>query len=52
MKREGIVDLRPDAALGEPYAQLIPARNADDVLVEDVMGARVGPWENQATLRG
>ena len=43
MERERVVDLRPDAVLRKPCPQFIPARNADDVLVEDVVGARVGP---------
>src|ERR1700744_4436825 len=51
MKRERIVDLRPDAALCKPCAQLVPARNPDDVLMEDMMGARVGPGQNQAVIR-
>ena len=43
MEREGIVDLRSDTLLGEPCPQLVPACDANDVLVVDVMGARVGP---------
>src|SRR5882757_1867504 len=50
MEREGIVDLAPDTALGEPSAQLLPARNADDVLMKDMMRARVDPGQYQPTV--
>src|ERR1700755_2640304 len=51
MECDRVVDLRPDAVLCEPRPQFIAAGGADDVLVVDVVGARVGPGEDNAAFR-
>jgi len=42
MEWEGVVDLAADFLVGEVLAECVAAWSADDVLVEDVAGARVG----------
>ena len=47
-----MVNLAADLLRGEVVAQGVAAWRADDVLVEDVRGARVGVWENYSILSG
>ena len=42
MQREGVVDFAADLPVGEVLAECVAAWGADDVLMEDVAGARVG----------
>ena len=49
---EGVVDLGADAVGGEVGAEVVAARGADDVLVEDMGGAGVGPGEDHAVGDG
>ena len=51
MERDGVVDFAADAMRGEVVAQSVAARGADDVLVEDVGGARVGVGKDDAVVR-
>ncbi len=48
---DGVVDLAADVAGGEVGAEGVAARGADDVLVEDGCGARVGVGQDDAVLR-
>ena len=48
VKRDGVVDLAADLAVGEVLAEGVAAGGADDVLVEDVGGAGVGEGEDDA----
>lgn len=48
VQRHGVVDLAADLAVGEVLAEFVAARGADDVLVEDVAGARIGDGEDYA----
>src|SRR5260370_344183 len=43
LELERVVDFGPDAAMGEEWPKLIQTSNADDLLMVDMMGARVGP---------
>ena len=45
---ERIVDFGSDARCGKSGAELVAAGSADDVLMEDVLRARVGVGEDQA----
>jgi len=48
VEAEGVVDLGADVVGGEVGAELVAAVGADDVLVEDVLGAGVGPGQDDA----
>jgi len=48
VERDGVVDLAANLAGGEVVAESVAAGGADDVLVEDVGGARVGVGEDEA----
>ena len=52
VERDGIVDLAADAQGSEMVAELVAAWRADDVLVEDVGGARIGPGQHDALASG
>src|SRR6476646_2804948 len=46
MERQRVINLASDAAVGKVLAELVAARNADNVLVEDVSGARIGEGQH------
>ena len=52
VEAERVVDLRPDRVGGEEGAELVAARGADDVLVEDGLRLGVGPREDDAVGNG
>ena len=47
---DGVVDFAADAMGGQVVAEAVAARRADDVLVEDVGGARVSEGKDNAVL--
>ena len=52
VEREGVVDLGGDGVGGEEGTEVVAARNADDVLVEDGLGVRVDVGEDEAVGGG
>lgn len=48
VEAERVVDLRANVMGGKISAQIVAAWSADNVLVEDVSGARIRPWKHDA----
>ena len=52
MERQGIVDFAADLVIAEILPELITARRANDVLVEDMGCAGVDEWEDDPVRNG
>ncbi len=52
VEAEGVVDFGADALRGEVGAEVVAAGSADDVLVEDVLGAGMGVGQDDAGCDG